>query len=318
MSSVSAHPRWTPPIPPVRHEVDAGDGAHGQRAGDGRRAPGARDRGGGEVARPDLAHVGLDREPRRAPRRRCPPGRCRRRPRWSPGRRRARGRAPRRRARRRGRCRAAARGRRATTRAPRPAASGRARPRPRARCAGGRRGDGSWFCRPAGSLHTGGRWYTRGRVERRYRTVAAGHVRQPSEGRDGRPLLELRQADLPRLHGAGAGRDQVPRLRAHAPLGPRHAAAAEGGEGGRRGVRGRLGVRRAAGLRRRGRASGSSRSSSRTSSGCSPAARRFAAPGTTAPRRRPGSRRPEPDGRTSARGSSSPRPSAETPAPTSR
>ena len=150
------------------------------------------------------------------------------------------------------------------------------------------------------------RWYTRGRVERRYRTVHAGHVRQPSEGRDRRPLLELRKADLPRLHGAGAGRDQVPRLRAHAALGPGHAAAAEGGQGGRRRVRGRLGVRRAARLRRRGAASGSSRSSSRTSSGCSPAAPPFAPPGTTAPRRRPGSPRPERDGRTSAPGSSSP------------
>ena len=233
------------------HEVDAGDSAHGQRPGDGRRAPGARDRATwrGRAAPPCARRA----RPRagRAPRRRYPPGRCRRRPRWSPARRRARGHAPRRRGRRRARCRAAAHGRRATTRAPRPAASGRARPRPRGRCAGGRRGDGSWFCRPAGSLHTGSRWYTRGRVERRYRTVAAGHVRQPSEGRDRRPLLELRQADLPRLHGAGAGRNQVPRLRAHAPLGPRQRAA-EGGEGGRCRVRGRLRVRRAAGLRRRG------------------------------------------------------------------
>ena len=138
------------------------------------------------------------------------------------------------------------------------------------------------------------------------------------EGRDRRPLLELRQADLSRLHGAGAGRDQVPRLRAHAPLGPRHAAAAEGGQGGRRRVRRRLGVRRAARLRRRRRASGSSRSSSRTSSGCSRAARRCAPPGTTGPRRRPGSPQAEPAGRTSAPGSSSPRRSAATPARTSR
>src|ERR671937_2820322 len=113
-----------------------------------------------------------------------------------------------------------------------------------------RRPDG---CLVIGRPAYGRRCYTRRSVQRRYRSRRAGHLRQPPQGGDRRSLFQLREADLPGLHGAGAGRHQVPRVRPHASLGPGHAAAAEGGAGDPDRLRGRLGARGGARLRRRHR-----------------------------------------------------------------
>jgi hypothetical protein len=53
-------------------------------------------------------------------------------------------------------------------------------------------------------------------------------------------VLQLRAPDLHRLHGLHAGRDQVPRMRAAAPLGDRAAAAQPRRARRRGGVRRRL------------------------------------------------------------------------------
>ena len=303
-SSVRSQPRWTPPMPPVAMKWI-----------------------------PAMAHTASVPAtvvaPQRAARRRTWPGRVR-----PPCARRRRGRAGRSRVvdpdpddavddrdrrrhgaavahallrlarRRRGRSRAAGRGRSPTTRAPPPARPDQ-RPLDLGRSsASGRTGGGSCVLPAGGFLHHGADATLAG-----VSSVDPG-IAAPVTCAN-HPKVETRRlaartaasrsaptAWCRRRSGSSAATARACRARHASRCAPQKAARAVGAAFGVGSV---MGV--AARLRRRLSASGSSRSSSRTSSGCSPGARRFAAAGySPRPRRRPGSPRPEPGGRTSVSG----------------